>query len=382
MRPSRILRRQRLDRDPAKGLRDTTGQSEMQRADRVRIGEDRRSERANLERHVHDVTPTAHRRLEALPGHKRHKLLHGIPVTVAQTLTKPSPASDLYRTVAAAHDLGQQDRQSLVRPTHAPSTLGRRGDRVLKPRTPPPCRRTNSFRNEAGIHQLGQVLTDRVVIEPEVLRQPQHRSARRHRPSNGRSRDGSDHPAPSPQPADSTFRYVLQNNDRPPILAVRSLRYREHTRNLSTSRRRSRGGRGSHVAPKSDRSAQRSDRWFRITRSRAARSSVRGRRVLRSPASGLHHFVGHVREAGLGKAVPQPTQLPGAPSAELVGDADERDPFVVRRLREIGPVHDSEHVHRITGLCAAEMAAWMSADVPDGGGARRHHPSGTSVLPT
>lgn len=60
---------------------------------------------------------------------------------------------------------------------------------------------------------------------------------------------------------------------------------------------------------------------------RAARSSVRGRRVLRSPASGLQHFVGHVREAGLGKAVPQPTQLPRVPSAELVGDADERDPF-------------------------------------------------------
>lgn len=111
-----IARDELVDDDAAGALGDTSSQPEVQLADRVGVGERGAFERAAPKGDVDVVGIAAHRRIEAVERHPCDELVEGgVGGLGPQTFAPRRAPADLDRGIPAADDLGEEQRQALVR---------------------------------------------------------------------------------------------------------------------------------------------------------------------------------------------------------------------------------------------------------------------------
>ena len=173
VRASRIVRNKLVDGNTsACQFGNALREAEMEPTDGIGIGKRGCRERARTKDHLDAIATSADGRIEALPLHhvddERDRIVFH---TCAETLATPSAAPYLDGRVSRSNDLAQQQAETLVRSGDAPAAIGRRMNAVVEPRPPATTAGSKILGNEARLHQLRQMLSDRVVIEAEVRRE-------------------------------------------------------------------------------------------------------------------------------------------------------------------------------------------------------------------
>ena len=86
-----------------------------------------------------------------------------------ETLATAGATADLDGGVTGPDDLGQPEREAFVGPGHTPTALRSWIEHVDQPRSATPRARRLLLDDQSGVHELGEMLTDGVVVESEVL---------------------------------------------------------------------------------------------------------------------------------------------------------------------------------------------------------------------
>jgi hypothetical protein len=112
---------------------------------------------------------------EPVTLHGLHQVRHRVaPTGRGDGRPCAETAPDLDRRIAAADDLRQHQGEPLVGTGDPPSALHRRVHRVTQSRSTTPDTRGRRFRDETGLDELGEMLTDGVVMQSEMLGQLRH----------------------------------------------------------------------------------------------------------------------------------------------------------------------------------------------------------------
>ena len=166
------MRYQLVDHDTPTGqLRNTLGEAEMNRAHRVGIGHRCRRERASPEHYLDAITASANDGIKTFAIHRiddRRDWIciaarSGKPPTVCGT------TPDLLGRISGSEHLAEKHAQTLVRTGDTPAALRSGVRAIVEPRAAAPRAWRVLLGHEIGVHELREVLSDRVVIEPEML---------------------------------------------------------------------------------------------------------------------------------------------------------------------------------------------------------------------
>jgi len=153
----------------------TFDQAEVKGADGAWIGRGSGGERTGSEDDLQTFPTALNLRVEPQPrhgvGHPGEDLLR-FTGRASELLRHPSTDGD--RCVSGADDLGKQQTETFVGPHDPPSTLGARVDLIDQAGPTGPAPLNGRFDDEPGVDELGEVLADRVVVQPEVVRELCH----------------------------------------------------------------------------------------------------------------------------------------------------------------------------------------------------------------
>ncbi len=93
---------------------------------------------------------------------------------VAGIIWRPGATTNVDWRIAGTNDLRQQQRQPLIRAGDPPPALSRRVHRVDEPRSSASDPRRRALRYKVRFDELREMLTDRIVMQPEMLGQFRH----------------------------------------------------------------------------------------------------------------------------------------------------------------------------------------------------------------
>lgn len=117
-------------------------------------------------------------RFEPLTRHLGQENIDGISAIVVFhprcDLGPAGTTTDLLGLVTRAENLGQQQRKLFVRPSMAPTAVGRRIDAIEQAWSPSPLRTGGILDDQTRFDELRQMLTDPVVVQLELVGQSRH----------------------------------------------------------------------------------------------------------------------------------------------------------------------------------------------------------------
>ena len=147
-------------------------ETEMELTNGVGIGKRGRREWARVKNDLDAIISSANRRVKTLTFHHIDDECDGIVFrTCAETLATSSPAPYLHRRVSGSDDLSKQQTETFVWSRDAPPAIRGGMDAVVEPRPAGTATGRKFLGQEFGVDQLREVLSDRIVIEAEVLRE-------------------------------------------------------------------------------------------------------------------------------------------------------------------------------------------------------------------
>lgn len=172
VRAPRIMRYQPVDHDTSTGqFGNTLGKAEMNRAHRVRIGERCRRERASPKHYLDAITGRANNGIKPFAIHRIDDERDWICIA-ARSGTPPTMCGatpDLLGRISGSEHLAEKQAQALVRAGDTPAALRRGVQAIVEPPASAPGTRRVVLGHEVSVHELREVLSDRVVIQPEML---------------------------------------------------------------------------------------------------------------------------------------------------------------------------------------------------------------------
>jgi hypothetical protein len=145
---------------------------EMHRAHGVWIRKSGGLEGAPAQHNVDSITADAHGRLESLALHGADHRCDGVVLSIcAESLTTARATAYLFGRIARAYHLAEKQAEAFVGPGCTPPAIGAGMNAVIESWPSTPGNRSVLFGHELGIYQLRKVLSDRIVIEAEMLGQ-------------------------------------------------------------------------------------------------------------------------------------------------------------------------------------------------------------------
>ena len=170
---TRVVRHEFVDHQPfARQFGNSASHPEMYRAHSVWIRKRGRLEGAPAQNDVDLITADAHGRLESLALHSVDYGCNGVVLSIgAESLTTARATAHLFSRISRPDHLAEEQAEPLVGTGRAPPAIGTGMNAVVEAWPSTPGNRSVLFGHELGIYQLRKVLSDRIVIEAEVLGQ-------------------------------------------------------------------------------------------------------------------------------------------------------------------------------------------------------------------
>jgi len=164
-----------IDHNAPERLGGAVSETEVQTAHRLRVDQRRGDERAPPQHDLNLIPPS-------LGGRGEPVSLHGVDqagdriscVVWRGPSLETSTTADVDRRIPGPDDLRQQQRQTLVWTDGPPPALGGGVHRVDEAGPAPPDSWRRRLPHESSVDELGEMLTYRVVVKPEMLGQFGH----------------------------------------------------------------------------------------------------------------------------------------------------------------------------------------------------------------
>jgi hypothetical protein len=168
-----VVRDEFIDHEAFAGqFGNSASHPQMHRAHRVGIRKRGRLERTPAQNDVDLITADAHGRLESLALHSGDHGCNGvIRRTSAESLTTTRATAHRFSRISRPDHLAQKQAEPLVGSGGTPPAIGAGMNAVIEAWPSTPGNRSVLFGHELGSHQLRKMLSDRIVIEPEMLGQ-------------------------------------------------------------------------------------------------------------------------------------------------------------------------------------------------------------------